>query len=475
MSFFNSLKRVFGFGEDVETDITDQNAIDVIEAPKIEGPAASCLEIDSEHVEMIFDQVLSVFNKALPAFLADTVDQQKQRKWLYDSLDNSLKEYLKSMQKAAYQQCEADWMAERDKLQANAEELRKHAQNLEEKKSELKDRQLSADRQKRALAERVKDLEEQVIRLEAEKEQLDIENKCMLNKAKAASVLEAELEALKSNSVEANYQIKSDFNDAMQSEFKKQAAEATQKLKEQEERLIKVQEEFNLKDAQIADLKEKVAQKEAIITKNEATIAEKEAIIAEREEELDNAISSEDLEEIQHQVEKFEEVRQKMDAHIEKLGEALRKAQEENKSLNDALKNSLSDNARQAENHTQEIVELQSQLNNAKKEVDRLSAALLEERNLTPVIEKSAEPDFTVEPSELYSIAEKKKTRKKMRSEDTPLDDIDAIISGSSWMVSAPEEESPMGSKEDSGSFGYQAPQRKRIVNNDSQPSLFDF
>lgn len=113
---------------------------------------------------------------------------------MFDALDESMKAYILSLDAAARQRCEALWQQERQNLQSEMDKLKTQARQLEDKRSELKERQLSADRQKRALSERVHDLEAQVLKLEAEKEQYELENKGLINKAKVAAVLEKELE-----------------------------------------------------------------------------------------------------------------------------------------------------------------------------------------------------------------------------------------------------------------------------------------
>lgn len=448
MAFFNKIARAFGFGNDTDPEY-DEVLKDTTTESAMTQPAATAgptsaavqvLDIDAEHVNLIFGKVVEVFNQALPDFLAQSVDCEKERQFLYDALDLSLKQYLTDVRRSAHQKCQADWAAEREKLQADADELRKHAAELEEKRSQLKDRQLSADRQKRALQERVKDLEDQVMRLEAEKEQLDIENKCMLNKAKAAAVLEAQLEDIQLS------QTRSDMNDAMLSDFKKQAAEATKALKDYQEAHKDDEEKMRLQEAQMDDLKKAIQVKEAQLeeaqmrlTEAEERAANLQSALHEKEEALQDCVSVEELSAIQAQVEQFEDVRAKMDARIEKLRESLRKAQDENKDLRDTIKF-----------HIEEKARLEQTIN---------------------ALNQTSDPQKT-ETNEIESDAKKKMTR-KMKS-PASIDDVDDIISGADWLVSVPDEESPMRTQDPPSQFGYQAPQRKRQVENEAQRSLFD-
>lgn len=205
MSVWSNIARAFGFGGDApEAEEESWQEDDAAEAPPQPAEHAGPVEVDPAQVHAIFQRVIEVFNNTLPEFLSRSVDPEKQRKYLYDSLDNSMKNYLAELQLRATEYCTAQWQAERDRLKEESEQLRKRADELEAKKSALADKQLSTDRQKRALSERVRDLENQIVKLEAEKEQLDIENKCMVNKAKAASVLEEEIEGLRQENLRLN-------------------------------------------------------------------------------------------------------------------------------------------------------------------------------------------------------------------------------------------------------------------------------
>ncbi len=73
-------------------------------------------------------------------------------------------------------------------LNAEIERLRSESKKIDNDRSAIKERQLSADRQKRALTDRVHELEQQLAALDAEREQLQLENKSMLNKLKVAQI-----------------------------------------------------------------------------------------------------------------------------------------------------------------------------------------------------------------------------------------------------------------------------------------------
>ncbi len=458
MSVWNNIAKTLGFGGDApESEEESWQVDDVVEStpqPEETGP----VEIEPARVHAIFQRVIEVFNNTLPDFLSKSVDPEKQRKYLYDSLDASTKNYLAEVQQRVNDYCTSQWQAERDRLKDEAARLRKRTEELEEKKSAMADKQLSTDRQKRALSERVRDLEDQILKLEAEKEQLDIENKCMVNKAKAATVLEEEIEELRKENLRLNdarqaMDMRSDLNDAMGSEFKKQAAEATAEMKALNEKLQALTEEAALKDARIADLTRKAQVSESKIAElTEHNQSQKKEIdgmakaLAEAQSHAEAVdITPEQLEEIQHQISRFEEVKKKLDSRIDKLRATLKESQAENQSLRDTIKENLLTAAKTQQQLNERIEALTRQLEGAK-------------------------------PGQTAKASEKKRNETKRSSSGSGSSSgVDQLINGADWLVSSPAEESPMHSA-DEDSFGYTAPPRKPrlATDNDAQLSLFD-
>lgn len=379
MSVWNNIAKAFGFGGDsLETEEENWQVDDAVETEPTPSEPAGPVEVDPAQVHAIFQRVIEVFNNTLPEFLSRSVDPEKQRKYLYDCLDNSMKNYLAELQQRAADYCAAQWQAERDRLKDESDQLRKRADELEAKKSALADKQLSTDRQKRALSERVRDLEDQIVKLEAEKEQLDIENKCMINKAKAASVLEEEIEGLR-------------------------------------------QENLRLNEA--------------------------------RGHEESSVITQEQYDEIQTQISRFEDVKNKLDNRIDRLRQTLKESQSENQTLRDTIKENLISAAKTQQEMNERIMSLTHQLEEARS---------------------------SAKPSEESPVASKKNDKKRGGKRGAPPQDaqggVDQLINGADWLVSAPPEESPMHARGED-SFGYTAPPRKShpASDNDAQLSLFDF
>lgn len=209
MSFFNSVKRLFGFGYD---DFDEEFGEDATVIPR-KGTASEDTPVIKPNVEIpqeevtakndvqipfdaIFDHVIEVFNKSLPTFLSSSVDPAAQRKYLYDTLDESVKDYVSQLSKQIAEDTRKNWKTDRDKILQQVSELQEKEKKSEDRISEVKNLQLSAERQKRAFAEKVHDLENQISKLEADREQLQLENRSLINKIKVCSVQENDIEAL---------------------------------------------------------------------------------------------------------------------------------------------------------------------------------------------------------------------------------------------------------------------------------------
>lgn len=165
---------------------------------------------DDESVDMpspefpltIFDGLLQVFNEAQPDFIRKCLDMDAQRRYLYDSMDASFKDYLGRLQNEAMQfaekKCSRMLRTHTDELQQLRDKLATAEKHLEEQKQQ----NMSATRQKRALTDRVRDLEQQIETAQAEKEQYALETKSLLNKLKVAKVRESSATSTADSDVE---------------------------------------------------------------------------------------------------------------------------------------------------------------------------------------------------------------------------------------------------------------------------------
>lgn len=214
---FDKLKRVFGLGSNDENDdlISDDPDIQpTVGLPlntngftQPENNGATVYDVTIE----IFNHVVEQFNRALPDFLRKSVDPDREKQQLLESLSADIKQHLENLKGNVTAEIGEAWRKEREKLQTELKSLSKTAKDIENKRAELKAQQLSAERQKRAMTERISDLEKRTMALEAEKEQLELENKSMINKVKVAQVYEKEVEELRAHIAE----LQSDANKQM--------------------------------------------------------------------------------------------------------------------------------------------------------------------------------------------------------------------------------------------------------------------
>ena len=194
---FDKLKKYFAFDNSVDNDELISDDPDIHPTGQTSVTATGQTPDISVTTAEIFTHVLEQFNKALPDFLRHSVDPEKEKHQLYATLSDDIKAHLAALEQSTTERVDKAWRAERDKLQDDLKKLSQTTKDIEAKRAELKTQQLSADRQKRAMTERIRDLENQVMKLEAEREQLDLENKSMINKVKVAQVYEKDCEELR--------------------------------------------------------------------------------------------------------------------------------------------------------------------------------------------------------------------------------------------------------------------------------------
>ncbi len=392
MSFKSKLKSWFGYGNDQEYDDNPPEEIAQLPSTAPHIDPEEPIEVPEEMMMKIFDKVVEVTNASLPGYLSSSVNAEKQKKYLYDSLDQSVKKYLAELDSRAQAKCMALWQNDRDELNRQMETLKQRAVELEAKRNEVNEQKLSSENQRRALTDRVRVLEETVMKLEAEKEQYEIENRGLINKAKVVQVYETDMESMRQElemlrasvspeaesaeveklqgeigqlheniaklekditslqednsklqeSIDAS-KMKTGMSDVMINDLQKRTAELQQTVRDSEKNKAELNEIVAVKDARIADLN-------LIIEEREARLAEYEEIISEYEI-------------LAEQMDMFEQVKTKLQERIEKLKEELSKAQKENDDLRTTIESNLNDRAKQeqAMQHTIEQLRNKSQ------------------------------------------------------------------------------------------------------------------
>ena len=128
MSFVKNMKRAFGFGDDEaeDDDILDEETS--VAGDKAETAASEETREPEAGAELplaIFDGVIEVFNAAQPDFIKSCLDVDAQRRYLYQAMDSSLKEYLAEIGEATRRKAIQSWGEEHTRLQDQHQDLQR--------------------------------------------------------------------------------------------------------------------------------------------------------------------------------------------------------------------------------------------------------------------------------------------------------------------------------------------------------------
>lgn len=528
MSIFGSFKRAFGFS-DTEDDYLDEGIDATVHKPgtspsnnrqeqnnaenAVTEEDAGDIVIPQELSQGIFDGVVAIFNQALPDFIKTCVDVEAQRKYIYDSLDESLKAYIDKVGEEARKRSVMRWENERKKVQTEMLQLKEQHRLAEESRADWQRQQLSAERQKRALTERLHDLENQIVKLEAEKEQYDLENKSLINKLKVSNVkdgdievMRQEIEALQARLQEARGADKSGELQALVDSANASIAEKDELIQSLQAKLenagnagaadadveaLNAQiEAMTAENKRLADAVEQLQTKEKIadVMINELNAKASEAVreLDDKKQSLD-ALSGEHAgalseierlkekvalasQELQASQEELEEMRSGLQA-VDEIQEQLTRF-EEIKKKKDARISELTDETKR---QVERIAKLEEEAKSLKKTIEKNlysqveSERILKKRieELSAQVDEAQRTEVTSAPVETYEKPAKKKRQVKISAIDESLDDTD-------WLVSVPPPGTPTRPASASeADFGYQAPVRKSTPENDAQMSLW--
>lgn len=177
-----------------------------------DNPESSCVcanEPESFPLN-IFDSLLEVFNEAQPDFIRKCLDMDAQRRYLYNCVDASFRDYILRIKDSARNEACRERDNEHRRMTEEIDSLRVQVKDSGKTTDDLKAMRASADRQKRTFNERIRDLERQLAAAMAEKEQYDLEVKSLMNKLKVQQVQQSdvqELDELRTRLADANKQI----------------------------------------------------------------------------------------------------------------------------------------------------------------------------------------------------------------------------------------------------------------------------
>lgn len=528
MSIFGKVKQALGFS-DVD---------DYFDTMEDDSPVASYDKVNQQDEKLpketiskenavsenklpleIFDSVIKIFNDSLPDFIKSSLDVEAQQQYIYNSLNQGMKDYLDKVVAEARQRGELKWKDERNKLQAEISQLKVQNKNVDEQRSEWQKQQLSAERQKRAMSERLHDLEKQVATLEAEKEQYDLENKSLLNKLKVSSVLDGDIEVMRQQIIDLQTQLKEAQTQQPENDLQTTIDAANQSIAEKDSEIASLKEQLmamensvqkevvandaieklneeieeltaqnKTLDEAVQQLKAKEAVADAMI--NELNNKASEAIhqLKEKENELieltrNNNGSTDEIDALKEKLalanEELQSVREEL-AETQSSMQVLDEIQEQISLFEDVKKKKdsrISELQDEVKKHLKTIADLEKESvslkktieNNLYKQVEsekqlRKELEVLKAQksiNLTPI--SNLDDDETV-----AAIETKNKKKVKISAIDESIDDTD-------WLVATPPpgtvtRPTPATTDED---FGYQSPSRKQTPENDAQMSLF--
>ncbi len=509
MAIFGKLKKAFGFSEaDIEAEYSDdlpsasvtplKKRNELSDEPvtnQIYDSNSNDTTIEDEisgqpMPDEIFESVVNFFNESLPSFLRDNLDTEKQRRYIYDALGDSLKQYLNNVAVSVQQAVERRFANDQANLKREMEAIKNRSRQIEEQATELKELKLSAERQKRALSERVHDLESRIASFDAEREQYELENKSLVNKLRSASVQENDLQALS----EVNNELRAQIQELKSGIIPQSSQEETEDLKQQLQQaqdsatqLGSINEELKadkkqllddidllkkkceIADAMINDLNKRASSAQKALTEKEAEITSLNQSISELQQaqlsDNDNTAqisTDETVEQLTQQLEKANAELEQSRQAISMFEETLTKFEGLKESKNQAI-NQLKE---QLQNAEKSISEISLQKNSMVNEVESLKSTI--ENNLR--IQAASEAALRKEIDRLKSENNINRSRRGRRPKETV---IDETLDNTDWLISSPPEgESARPTIVSDDEFGYREPKRKDPPADDSSQML---
>ena len=480
MSIFNNIKKSLGFSvsEKTVSYSVENEYISNSKESKLKKEIPINIEADSNVDKLakdeqlkrmqlaIFDGVVAIFNNSLPDFIKNSIDEDAQKEYIFNSLEESIRKYIENVGEESRRNSELLWSKEKLLFLNEIKEVKSKCGELENAKEDLKKQLLSAERQKRALSTRLHDLEVQVTSFEAEKEQYELENRSLVNKLKASNVIDADIEALRNDNIRlqrelSDIKIRSQQSDNGQvNDLVSQISKLTEEnnsLKQSIEQL-KVKEE--LSDAMINELNEKASNALRQLQNNDREVKEIDDLsckvnslekqlecvndeLKSKIKELNDAHKElEIIEEIQSEMAKFEAIKVK--------------------------------NAEEIANLKQEVIFHKARVKELEEDTESLKSTI--ENNLyNQAISEDLLKNEIKQLKELQKSQSNRKSRKKQDVSPVKISAIDESIVDADWLISIPPEGTVTrpASSTNPEDFGYQAPPKKNTPENEAQMSLW--
>ena len=396
MSFFKKSLKALGFSEEEEEEYTQHTEREVAASPRTTAntgpaepaaPAAPTNNGGETLPDSLLEHIVELINASLPDFVRTCIDRESEKRYIYEHLGDSFKNYIAELRGQARSTVEQEVAATRQKLEEELAAQRRKTAELEEQKNEIRNAQLSAERQKRALHDKVHDLDNRVATLEAEKEQYELENKSLLNKLKVADVKQHELDEVMSENTRllgVIQELKNAHADESASaeieELRQQAAQATASL---DEAIQKAEVLSGENEALRRDIEEK-----------EQAISEKEQMVEQIGSEKSSLLAACDElkttnESLQRLIEEKEQAISEKELMVEQIGSeksSLLAAYDELKTTNEAQIS-----ASQTLEQTQgELTKAHEELKEAQENIARLEENLAQEVLLRKGLEEKS-------------------------------------------------------------------------------------
>lgn len=444
-------------------------------------------EYPTTHPDEIFTTVVDIFNNSLPEFIRNSINPDKQRRLIYDSLDESIKVYITKLEDIAQKRTEAAWFNERTKLHTEMENLQIQSRRIEDSNAEWQEQKLSAERQKRALSERVHDLEKQIAKYEAEREQFELENKSLVNKLRATAIQEADIEALTADNLrlkEELSQLKANHSETPQNdsnaveiqllkeEFDKQKEsieELSSEITQGQEVIGQLKTENSLlkKKCEIAD--EMINDLNRRLTASQRNLGEKESLLNETKSALKAAQAIK-----QTESNTSNETDDKLTEALNEIERLTTELNEANASLNifetslDKFEQIKASKDQQISQLQDELIKKDNALGNYKGEIESLKSTI--ENNLK--LQAQSEQALRKEIESMRAVASSE-TGKPKRQRKPKITSIDESLDDTDWLVATPPEGTDARpSRISDEEFGYHEPPRKDNPSENSSQML---
>lgn len=398
----------------------------------------------------LFDALIEQFNATQPEFVRNCLSTEAQRQYIYNSISEKLRARIQKATSPDNEPADPNELTETNRLRRRIANLESETKKTETLRQENRNLQLSIKRQKRALLDRINDLEAQAAKNYAEREKFFSDKR---NPADAALIDSTnarvkELEEILAKRDEETAKLNEALA-ARDNDIAKRDEEIAARATDIEQMMMKIK----IGDQMINDLRNQsaAARNEYEDTCNQQQLA---------------------LEQIQHQVEAFEQIKTKYEARIAELKDSLKQEKsrnldeqiarlnEENTSLRHTIENNLYN---QASNE----MRLRNEIKQLKKELEKASAVTISASPQDTSYGSSAEASpasylsATATDEEAQS-AQKQPARRRGRPKKAKLDED---LDNTDWFS--------QGGTKDDPDFGYHEPPRRPSNDNAAQLSLF--